>query len=278
MGEELRDEPTMADETIAQLFDLTGKSAMVTGAAMGIGRGIALRLAEAGASVMITDIEEEPARQAAREIRERGGRADAIRGDAASAADAGKVVRAVVEAFGRLDILVNNAGIFRFSPALEMTEELWDKTLDINLKGTFFHSQAAAREMIRAGHGGKIVNIASMDALHPTQRELSHYEASKGGVVMLTKALALEFAPHDILVNAIAPGPILTPGSMAMTESVLARGEPMEELTKNFLNRLPLKRMGDPDDIAKVALFLASAASDYMTGSLVLVDGGYLLS
>ncbi len=268
----------MPPQTIAQLFDLTGKGAIVTGAAMGLGQAIALRLAEAGAGVMITDIDQEGTSQTVEQIRSSGGKAESIYADAASATDAERAVQATVVAFGRLDILVNNAGVFSFSPPLQMSEETWDKTLNINLKGMFFHSQAAAREMIKAGRGGKIINMASMDGLHPTRLELVHYNASKGGVIMLTKALALELAPYFILVNAIAPGPFNTPGSAAMAQSLEARGEPLEQLTESFMARLPLGRLGEPDEAATVALFLASAAAGYMTGSLVLVDGGYLLS
>ncbi len=267
----------MTNQTIGQLFDLTGKGAIVTGGAMGIGQAIALRLAEAGASVMIADIDLEAASQTVEQIETRGGKAQAISADASSAADAKKVVKAIVDAFGRLDILVNNAGIYPFSPALQMSEEMWDKVLNINLKGLFFYSQAAAQEMIKAGHGGKIINMASIDALHPTG-ELAHYDASKGGVVMLTKALALELAPHNILVNAVAPGGIMTPGAQAQSAALLASGRTIEELIESFTARLPLRRMGEPDDIAKVVFFLASPAADYMTGSLVLADGGYLLS
>jgi 2-deoxy-D-gluconate 3-dehydrogenase len=268
----------MTTQSIAQIFDLKGKVVIVTGGAMGIGQAIALRLAEAGASVMIADIDLEAALKVVDHIKSARGRAEVIYANASSADDAQKVARNTVEAFGRLDILVNNAGVFPFSPALQTSEELWDKVLGINLKGVFFYAQAAAQHMIRAGHGGKIVNVASIDSLHPTGN-LAHYDASKGGVLMLTRALALEFGPHNITVNAIAPGGIQTPGAQATTATMLqATALPAEELMKGFMARIPLRRMGEPDDIAKVALFLASGASDYMTGSLVVVDGGYLLS
>jgi 2-deoxy-D-gluconate 3-dehydrogenase len=268
----------MISQNIAQLFDLSGKAALVTGAAMGLGQAIAFRLAEAGASVMITDIDMEAARSTKDHIKANGGNAEAIYADVGSANDANKSIQSTIEAFNSLDILVNNAGIFAFSPSLQMSEETWDRTININLKGMFFHSQAAAHEMIKSGSGGKIINMASMDGLHPTRMELSHYNASKGGVIMLTKALALEFAQYGILVNAIAPGPIMTPGAAAMADSLQARGVDLNVQTEIFFTRLPLNRLGEPDDIAKVALFLASEAANYMTGSLVLVDGGYLLS
>lgn len=267
----------MTSQRIAQLFDLKGKGAIVTGAGMGIGQAIAFRLAEAGASVMIADIDLDAANQTVEQIKTSGGAAQAIRADAASAADAGKVAQATVEAFDSLDILVNNAGIFPFSSVLEIGEEIWDKVLDINVKGVYFYSQTAAQEMIKAGHGGKIINMASMEGLHPRE-DLAHYVTSKAGVVMLTKALALELARYNILINAVAPGGIMTPGATAHGLALKASGKSLEELSNSFMARLPLGRMGKPDDVAKVVLFLASAAADYMTGSVVLVDGGYLLS
>jgi 2-deoxy-D-gluconate 3-dehydrogenase len=267
----------MTTQTIAQLFDLTGKGAVVTGGAMGIGQAIAFRLAEAGAGVMIADIDLEAAKQTAEQIKAGGGKARAIRADARSAADARKVFQATVKAYGSLDILVNNAGVYPLLPILEIGEETWDRTLDTNLKGVFFYSQAAAQQMIKAGHGGKIINIASIDAFHP-HGEVAHYNASKGGVVMLTKALALELAPHQILVNSVAPGSIVTPGTIAVGAAYAARGKDPAELTAKMADRLPLGHSGMPDDIAKVVLFLASAAADYMAGSVILVDGGYLLS
>jgi 2-deoxy-D-gluconate 3-dehydrogenase len=268
----------MEIQTIAQLFDLSGRGAVVTGGAMGIGRAVALRLAEAGASVMIADIDLEAAGRSVEEIKAGGGKAQAIAADASSAADAKKAAHATVEAFGSLDILVNNAGIYPMSPLLDMREELWDRVLDLNLKGTFLYSQSAAQEMIKAGRGGKIINMASIDALK-SHGATAHYSASKAGVVMLTKALALELAPHKVLVNCVVPGSITTPGT-DNTRAILsqAMGIAPEQVIQGFLTRVPLQRMGEPDDVARVVLFLASAAADYMTGDAVVVDGGYLLS
>lgn len=267
----------MATQTIAQLFDLTGKGAIVTGGAMGIGQAIAFRLAEAGAGVMIADINLEAANQTVERIKTRGGTAQAIRADARSKADAKKVVEATVKAFGSLDILVNNAGIYPGSPILQTSEEMWDAVFDINLKGVFFYSQTAAQEMVKAGHGGKIINMASIGGERPYGQE-APYAASKGGLVILTRALALELAPYNILVNAVSPGAITTPGTDAARAALSASGAGTpEEIIKAYLTRVPLRRMGEPDDIAKVVLFLASAAADYMTGSYVLVDGGFLL-
>ncbi|MFC1945104.1 SDR family NAD(P)-dependent oxidoreductase [Chloroflexota bacterium] len=261
-------------DTIAQLFDLSGKGAIVTGGAMGIGQAIAFRLAEAGAGVMITDIDLNAANLTAEQINSQGGKARAIVADAGSSADGNKAVQAAVQAFGSLDILVNNAGIYPMSPALKISEELMDRVLSINLKGLLIYSQAAAREMRRGGHGGKIVNIASKAGLHPSGAA-AHYDASKGGVIMLTKSLALEFARYDITVNVVAPGGIITPGNESQAKSL---GTTLEQMTADFLERIPLHRLGEPDAIAKAVLFLASGAADYMTGSLLVVDGGFLLS
>ncbi len=268
----------MTNSNIAQLFDLKGKSAIVTGGAQGIGQAIALRLAEAGAAITIADVNLNAANATVEQIKAQGGKVQAVQADTASVADAKRVVDLTLTAFGSIDILVNNAGIFPFSPATQTTEELWDKVLDVNLKGAFFYSQAAAQKMIDAGRGGKIIMIASIDSLHPTGN-LAHYDASKGGMLMLTKALAVEFGRHKINVNAIAPGGIQTPGGESQAATIIkATGMTPEQMVKGFMSRIPLGHMGAPDDIAKVVLFLASAAADYMTGSLMVVDGGYLLS
>jgi 2-deoxy-D-gluconate 3-dehydrogenase len=267
----------MATKSIAELFDLSGKGAIVTGAGMGIGRAIAYRLSEAGASVMIADIDVDAANKTVDKIKARGGKAHAILANTRNIAHAEKVAEAAVETFGSLDILVNNAGIYPLSPAIDTTEELWDRTLDINLKGLFFFCQAAAREMIKADRGGKIINIASIDAVHP-MGEVSHYNASKGGVLSLTKALALEWGPHKIHVNAVAPGSVWTPGTEKTRVAREAKGQGVEDLLNKFMGRMPLGRPGEPDDIAKVVLFFASEASDYVTGAMLVVDGGYLLT
>ena len=265
-------------QTIAELFNLTGKGAIVTGGAMGIGKGIALRLAEAGAGVMIADMDLDTASATAGQIKTSGGKAQAIKADARSAADAKMVVQKTVEAFGSLDIMVNNAGVYPWSPVLDITEEMWGKTLDVNLKGMFFYSQAAAVEMIRAGRGGRIINIASKDGINPGGNAAASYVASKGGAIMLTKALARELAPHGILVNAVAPGGIVTPGGKDVRRSLREKGVDLEEVGKKSKERTLLGHAGEPDDIAKVVLFAASAAANYVTGTVLIVDGGYLLS
>jgi 2-deoxy-D-gluconate 3-dehydrogenase len=246
---------------------------------MGIGQAIALRLAEAGAAVMIADLDEAAARETAERIMASGGRAAAMRADVGVVADTHEMARQTVESFGRLDILVNNAGIFPFAAARDVSEQQWDRVLDVNLKGAFFAAQAAAERMIAQGHGGRIVNIASVDALRPTGN-LAPYDASKAGLVMLTKALALEFAPHGMLVNAIMPGEIQTPGAAkGGAELRQERGVSVAEMTSAaFLARIPLQRLGQPDDVARVALFLVSGLADYVTGAAVVVDGGYLLT
>ncbi len=261
----------MSRQTIQQMFDLTGQSAIVTGGGMGIGQGIALRLAEAGASVMVADIDFEAAGKTVDEIINMGGSAQAIRADVSQVADAENVVSKTLEVFDRLDILVNNAAFCPVTPVMTVTEEVWDRVHQINLKGLFFFSKAAAGAMIKTGRGGRIVNIASIDCLHPTG-SLAPYDASKGGVLMTTRAMARELGEHKIRVNAVAPGGIDTP----MTKSVFANFEDPEAAMAAVAERTPLGRWGQPDDIARAVLFLSSPAADFITGSLLVVDGGIL--
>lgn len=264
------------DLTIAELYDLGGQVAIVTGAAKGIGLAIATRFAEAGATLLLADIDAETVRSVRDDIRQRGGTASDCVSDVSTVSGAVEPVRAAREAYGRVDVLVNNAGIYPMVPALDVSEQVWNRTLDLNLKGLFFAAQAAAREMADAGRGGAIVNIASVDAFKPIGN-LVHYDASKGGVVMLTKSLAKELGPRGIRVNAIAPGGILTPGT-EQTAPPVPPGVDADAMLQQMLAALPLGRMGEPDDVARLALFLASPAAAYMTGSTVVVDGGMLIA
>ena len=263
-------------QTIPQLFDLSGTAAVVTGGALGIGQAVAFRLTEAGAAVMIADIDEAEANKTVEEIRARGAKAQAISADARSTADAARVMKATMDAFGSVDILVNNAGVYPMMPLIDVKDEMLDRTIDVNLKGVFRYSRAAAKIMIERGRGGRIVNVASVDGFHPSFGA-SHYAASKGGVVMLTKAMALELAPHGILVNAVAPGTIRTTGSRTCATEYIAAGHNVNDLVIDK-ERYPMKRKGMPDEIAKVVLFLASRAADYICGSVITVDGGFLLT
>jgi len=276
----------MSTPKIHELYNLRGKAALVTGGAMGIGKAIAFRLAEAGAAIAVVDVDMQAAEQTVFDIEQAGGRAVAARCDLSRAGDAVQAVQGTVRAFGRLDVVVNNAGIFPMARAVDVDEAMWDHVLAVNLKGAFFVAQAAAKRMIEQGDGGTIVNISSIDAFHPTGA-LAHYDASKGGLEMLTKSLAFELAKERIRVNAVAPGAIQTPGAAAVLKLASERTTLEEKkvsmergtsLESAVLARIPAGRMGVPDDIARAVLFLASPASDYVTGAVLVVDGGYLLS
>jgi 2-deoxy-D-gluconate 3-dehydrogenase len=260
--------------SLQQLINLEGKTAVVTGGAMGIGLGIARRLAEAGASIVIADINDEVGAQATEELVAAGARAVFIHADVSGDDDVRAVIALADQTYGGVDILVNNAGIYPMMPVMQMTIEDFEKIISINLKSAFLFTKYASESMIARQKGGKIINITSIDALHPSAVGLAVYDASKHGLWGFTKNTALELAPHNIQVNAIAPGGIATPGTGAGNPS----NPLLKETTKAFLKKIPMKRMGDPDDIGKVALFLSSDLSSYMTGTQVVVDGGVLLS
>ena len=262
-------------KSVSELLNLKGSAAIVTGGAKGIGYSISYRLAEAGAKVLVVDLDEETAQKTAQEFTDQGWTAEAIKVDVSSEDDVKRMIDTCKEKFGSIDILVNNAGIYPSEPISQMTAEDFEKVLHVNLVGVFLTTKYVAEVMKKQG-GGKIINVSSIDALHPSMVGLAHYDASKHGVWGFTKNSALELAEYKIWVNAIAPGGIATPGAMASSQG--ASGEQMEALTKVFLAKIPMHRMGEADEIGKVALFLASDMSSYMTGEQVVVDGGVLLS
>ena len=260
---------------IAELLDLTGRSAVVTGGAKGIGAGIAYRLAEAGAAVLVADQDGDGAEATAAELAGKGWRAKATTVDVSSEADVARMIRVCLEHFTTLDILVNNAGIYPSAPLADMTGAEFERVMHVNLRSVFLSTKHAS-EVMKTQGGGRIINVTSIDALHPSMIGLAHYDASKHGVWGFTKNSALELAAHNIWVNAIAPGGIATPGVAASTSGV--SGEQMMAATEIFLDKIPMHRMGEPDEIGTVALFLASGMSSYLTGSQIVVDGGALLS
>lgn len=264
--------------SINTLINLKGKTAVITGA-VGIGYGIAYRLAEAGANVLIASRTLQEAEGSAEKIVAKGWSAKGTQTDVSSEEDVKQLVKTAVDTYGSIDILVNNAGIFPSIPVSKMTLADFEKVLSVNLKGVFLCTKYVSEQMIIQGNGGKIINVTSIDALHPSSIGLAHYDASKHGVWGFTKNIALELAPHKIWVNAIAPGGIMTPGVKKVQQAMPVSPEvDMKKLMETFLTKIPMRRMGEPDDIGKVALFLASGLSSYMTGTQVVVDGGVLLS
>ncbi len=249
--------------------DLKNKVVVITGARRGMGRADALLFAQKGAKVVVSDISQEDCQKVVDQIEKKGGQAIAVKCDVSQKQEVDNLFQKTIEKFGRVDVLVNNAGICEFKPFLEMTEEEWDRTLDINLKGYFLCAQAAAKEMAKQ-KSGVIVNVASvaMGQVGVGFLNIVHYCASKGGIAAMTEAMALELAPYNIRVNAIAPGMIETP----MLDSIKQDPKAME----GILARVPLNRMGKPEEIADLVVFLASDKSSYITGSIVVIDGGWL--
>ncbi|MFQ3550300.1 MAG: 3-oxoacyl-[acyl-carrier-protein] reductase [Armatimonadota bacterium] len=247
---------------------LKGKVALVTGAGRegkGIGRSIALKLAQEGADVAIADFVQDAADKVAEEISKAGVKSLAVYGSVANTADAAKMVNEVVEKLGKIDILVNNAGITRDGLIMRMSEQDWDMVIDTNLKGAFNCTQAAVKHMMRQ-RSGKIVNMASVMGIIGNAGQ-ANYSASKGGLIALTKTTAKELGSRGINCNAVAPGFIQT----VMTE------EMPEEAKKDIAKQIPVGRLGTPEDVADVVLFLSCPASDYITGQVIAVDGGMVM-
>jgi len=243
---------------------LQGRVAAITGGALGIGRATALLFAEEGATVALGDVQLEAAEKVAQEISHRGGKAIAIGLDVGDAAQVQAFVDRVVGEFGRLDIMFANAGIAHSAPFLEHPEAQWHRVLRVNLTGVFLCCQAAARQMVRQG-GGRIITTASINGFRGVEN-LVGYNAAKAGVIELTRTMAVELAQHRITVNSIAP---------AQIDTRLTRTLP-EEARRRRVERIPMGRFGEPEEVARVALFLASDDASYVTGHTLAVDGGYL--
>ena len=246
-------------------FALNGKVAIVTGASRGLGKAMAIGLAQAGADLALVATDRERLEQAAAEMDDLPGRAFIHTADLRQFDEIEAMTSAVRAQFGRIDILVNNAGIINRAPAVEYTPEMWDDVMSINIRGAFFVAQAVGKVMIEQG-GGKIINTASLLSAIGVPF-IPAYTASKGGIAQLTKSLAVEWAQHNINVNAIAPGYFRTDNTAALQKD--------RERNAIIINRVPFHRWGEPEELRGAVVFLASKASDYITGQIIYVDGGW---
>ena len=257
------------NKTLPKFCDLKGKVAIITGAAKGMGKADAIKLAGAGAKVVVADLSLQECQLVADEIKKLKGEALAVKCDVSKKAEIDNLVAETLKTFGKIDILVNNAGIYPFEPFLQMPEANFERVIDINLKGYFLMAQACAKEMAKQKYG-VIVNITSiaMGQVGVGFAGLTHYCASKGGITAMSEAMALELAPLGIRVNCIAPGAINTPGASMTAMDAKAK--------EAMVAPIPLKRQGESEEIANAVLLLASDESSYMTGSTMVVDGGWV--
>lgn len=261
----------VSDAPLSELISLTGRRAVVTGGAQGLGRAIARRLAEAGASVLIGDLKHDLAQMAADDLSRRyGGQVTATHLDVADTSSVIAAVDLAVSRLGGIDIWVNNAGVYPNIELIKMTDEVWNRVMDVNLRGVFASSREAARHMIGAGHGGVIINVVSTAGFNGVAPGLSAYVSSKHGVRGLVRQMAIELAPHDIRVLGVAPTFCATEGNTAALAELPERVR--SEIAATLTSRLG--RVGVPDDIGRVVLFCASDMSIFMTGSTLLVDAG----
>jgi NAD(P)-dependent dehydrogenase (short-subunit alcohol dehydrogenase family) len=258
----------MLDQSLHELFSLSGRTAIVTGAGSGLGRTIAETYARCGASVAVVDVSAADAGETADRIAAAGGAALALTCDVADEDQVKEAVRRTLERFGRIDVLVNNAGIGRRAQAERMTLDEWDAVLDVNLRGAFLFSRESGKNMIERGEGGRIINIASIAGVVGLETGNANYAASKGGMIAMSRCLAIEWAKHGILVNTIAPSHTRTP----LIDKLIAE---KPETEAYFLNNIPLGRLGRLEDLAGPAVFLASPAASFITGHTLMVDGGH---